>query len=201
MPLLLSKKIDDHEAAYAVWKISETNGQLQRMITERPPKDYHPTKQAEWMATRMLIENLCQKFDLDYQGIVKDQYGKPFLKGHTAQISISHSFPIASAMIHMNSPCGIDVEWPRATMQRVQHKFLNAEEYQYRDDQKALCIIWAAKEAIYKRYGKKQLSFKDNMKVEITENGLRSWILQNDDRTEIPIIHEQVKQYLLVYTF
>ena len=92
MPLLLSKKIDDHEAAYAVWKISETNGQLQRMITEQPPKDYHPTKQAEWMATRMLIENLCQKFDLDYQGIVKDQYGKPFLKGHKAQISISHSF-------------------------------------------------------------------------------------------------------------
>ena len=55
--------------------------------------------------------------------------------------------------------------------------------------------------AIYKRYGKKQLSFKDNMKVEITEKGLRSWMLQNGERTEIPIIHEQVKQYLLVYTF
>lgn len=201
MPLLLSKKIDDQEAAYAVWKISETNGQLQELIAEQPPQNFHPSKQAEWMATRMLIENLCQRFGLDYQGIVKDEFGKPFLKGQSAQISISHSFPIASAMIHLTSPCGIDVEWPRTTMKRVQHKFLNSEEFQYRDDAHALCIIWAAKEAIYKRYGKKQLSFKDNMKVEITPNGLRGWILLNGKRTEVPMTYEQVKQYLMVYTF
>ena len=200
MPLLLSKKIEAREAAYAVWKISETNGQLQRMIKKQPPEDYHPTKQAEWMATRMLIQHLCQKFNLNYQGIEKDAYGKPFLKGHTAQISISHSFPIALAMIHATSPCGIDVEWPRASMQRVQHKFLHEEEFQYRNDQRALCIIWAAKEAIYKRYGKKKLSFKDNMKVEITEDGLRGWMLQNGESTELPMVQEQVKQYLLVYT-
>ncbi len=201
MPLLLSKKIDDQDAAYAVWKISETNGQLQQMINEQPPESYHPTKQAEWMATRMLVENLCQRFGLEYKGIIKDEYGKPFLKDQTAQISISHSFPIASAMIHKSSPCGIDVEWPRATMQRIQHKFLNAEEFQYRDDQQSLCVIWAAKEAIYKRYGKKQLSFKDNMKVEINSQGLRGWIIINGEKTEIPMVHEQVKQYLLVYTF
>lgn len=200
MPLLLSKKIDD-QAAYAVWKISETNEQLQRLIAEEPPADHHPTKQAEWMATRMLIKNLCLRFNLDYQGIVKDEYGKPFLKNHSAQISISHSFPIASAMIHRSSPCGIDVEWPRSTMQRVQHKFLNAEEYQYRDNARALCIIWAAKEAIYKRYGKKQLSFKDNMKLEIGPDHIRGWMLMGGKRTEIPMVHEQVKQYLLVYTY
>lgn len=201
MPLLLSKKIDDHEAAYAVWKISETNGQLRQLINEEPPENYHPSKQAEWMATRMLVENLCQKFGLKYKGIVKDEFGKPFLKGQTAQISISHSYPIASAMIHMDSPCGIDVEWPRDKMHRIQHKFLNAEEFQYRDDTRALCVIWAAKEAIYKRYGKKQLSFQDNMKVEITENGLKGWLLLNGERNEIPMVQEQVKQYLLVYTF
>ena len=200
MPLLLSKKIDD-QTAYAVWKISETNEQLMRMTSERAPDQYHPTKQAEWMATRMLVENLCSRFELAYKGITKDEFGKPFLREQAAQISISHSFPIASAMIHKQSPCGIDVEWPRQKMARIQHKFLNHEEYAYRDDTRALCIIWAAKEAIYKRYGKKQLSFKDNMVVKLGEDDLQGWIIDGSQKTAIPLQYEQVKQYLLVYTY
>lgn len=199
MPLLLSKKIDDR-AAYAVWKISETNEQLRRMTKERAPDGYHPIKQAEWMATRILIENLCSRFDLEYQGIVKDENGKPFLKAHTAQISISHSYPIASAMIHRLAPCGIDVEWPRQKMARIQHKFLNQEEQEYLNDTRALCIIWAAKEAIYKRHGKKYLSFKDNIIVKIDDKNILGWTLVDGVRAEVPLFYEQVKQYLLVYT-
>lgn len=200
MPLLLSKKIDN-QSAYAVWKISETTDQLKGMIPEKAPEHYHPSKQAEWMATRMLVENLCSRFDLKYDGIVKDEFGKPFLKNLSAQISISHSYPIASAMIHKQSPCGIDVEWPREKMARIQHKFLNEEEISYEDNTRALCIIWAAKEAIYKRYGKKQLSFKDNIVVKIDKDHLSGWIIMDGVRSEVPLFYEQVKQYLLVYSF
>ena len=177
MPLLLSKKVNDH-AAYGVWKIAETNSQLEEISPRKPPIDYHPTKQAEWMATRILVENLCQRFNLPFQGIVKDANGKPFLKSSTAQISISHSFPIAAAMIHTSGPCGIDIEWPRDILHRIKHKFLNSAELQYQNDLEKLCIIWTAKEAIYKRYGKKKLSFRDEMRITINEDAIIGEILK-----------------------
>ncbi len=199
MPILLTKRINEN-AAYAVWKISETVDQLCELHNERPNPDFHINKQCEWVATRMLIKHLCMSFDVPYHGIVKDENGKPFLKGVDAQISISHSFPIASAMLHLELPCGIDVEWPREKMSRIQSKFLHKQESHYRNNQTALCILWAAKEAIYKRYGKRQLSFKEHIVIDLQEDVISGKIMRNGEVTNVPLILENVNQYYLVYS-
>jgi len=199
MPLLLSKQIDE-QSAYAIWKISETTEQLQLLHNERPEESFHPNKKGEWLATRMLISNLCSKFGIEYHGIKKDAYGKPFLINSKAQISLSHSFPIASAMIHRSKPCGLDVEWPREKMNRIQKKFLHAEEQHYRDNQTALCVIWAAKEAIYKQYGKENLSFKENIIIDLKEKMIVGRIEKNDLKEYVPLTLEKIKGYFLVYS-
>ena len=199
MPLLLSKQIDD-SAAYAIWKISETNSQLQKLHDEIAREDFHRNKIGEWLATRILVKLLCQKFGIDYAGIRKDENGKPFLVNSTAQISLSHSFPIASAMLHTSKPCGIDVEWPREKMQRIQDKFLNTAESKYRDDLTSLCTIWAAKEAIYKRYGKRSLSLKDHILIDLKPDSISGEIIKNQTSTFVPLSMERLKQYILVYS-
>ncbi len=196
---MLSKRIDA-TSAYAIWKISEPLDQLGELYPHRPERTYHPHKLAEWIATRILIENLCMRFGIDFQGIRKDEYGKPFLINSTAQISISHSFPIASVMIDLNGPCGIDVEWPRQQMVKIQHKFLHQTEYVYENNELALCVIWAAKEAIYKRYGKKNISFKEHIKIQLLENEVAADLITKDGTIHVPLVLEQVKQYYLVYS-
>ena len=199
MPLMLSKRIDA-TSAYAIWKISEPLDQLGTLYHKRPDRQYHPHKLAEWIATRILIENLCMRFGIDFQGITKDEYGKPFLLNSTAQISISHSFPIASAMINLDSPCGIDVEWPRKQMVSIQKKFLHESEFVYKNNEVALCILWAAKEAIYKRYGKKKLSFKEHIKIQLLEEELAADLVTDEGTIRVPLVLERVKQYYLVYS-
>ena len=116
------------------------------------------------------------------------------------QISLSHSFPVASAMIHTEKPCGLDVEWPREKMTRIQDKFLHEEESHYQNNQTALCIIWAAKEAIYKRYGKRNLSFKNNIIIDLKERNILGRIEKENFKEQVPLALEKVNQYFLVYS-
>lgn len=199
MPLLLNKQIDDH-SAYAVWNIQETFLDLPYLSPEPFPAELNPVRQAEWIVGRMLVKTLCEKFNIEYQGISKEDNGKPYLNGSDAHISISHSFPIAAAMIHMEHPCGIDMERPREKHIIVQHKYLHSSEIKYENDLKQLCAIWCAKEVIYKIFGRKFLSLKDEIKVEFeTDSLMAGEILKPGHEAKLKIHYEWVKEYLLAF--
>lgn len=199
MPLLLNKQIDEH-SAYAVWNIQETFLELPYLSPEPFPAELNPVRQAEWIVGRILVKSLCEKFGITYQGIGKHEKGKPYLLGNDAHISISHSFPIAAAMIHLHKPCGIDMEQPRDKHIIVQDKYLHESEIQFRNDLKKLCTIWCAKEVIYKIFGRKFLSLKDEIKVKFqTEDILTGEILKPGFEDTHEIHYEWVKEYLLAY--
>ena len=103
MPLLLNKQVDEM-SAYAVWNIQETFLDLPYLSPEPFPAALNPVRQAEWIVGRMLVKTLAEKFDIVYRGIGKQETGKPFLIDSDAHIAISHSFPIAAAMIHLKKP-------------------------------------------------------------------------------------------------
>lgn len=200
MPLLLSKQIHDN-AAYAVWNIQETFLELPYLSPEPFPAELHPVRQAEWIVGRILIKSLCEIFDLNYQGVGKYDTGKPFLKGHDVGISISHSFPMATAMIHLKKPCGIDLEQPREKMNIVKDKFLNESEAAYRDDLNKICTVWCAKEVVYKIHGRKYLSLKNEIEVKILdEETIQGAIIRPEDQEEFKLHYEWVKDYILCYS-
>ncbi|MEQ9403078.1 MAG: hypothetical protein RIM99_05790 [Cyclobacteriaceae bacterium] len=199
MPLLLSKKIDE-DSAYAVWNIQETFLELPYMSPEPFPADLNPVRQAEWIVGRVLVKSLCDSFEIDYKGISKHDKGKPYLEDSYAHISISHSFPIAAAMIHMKKPCGIDMDRPREKHIQVQDKFLHSSEKKYRDNLEKLCAIWGAKEVIYKIFGRRFLSLKDEIKIEIkSDNLMIGKILKPGSEETHEIHYEWVKEYLLAF--
>lgn len=199
MPLLLNKQIDEH-SAYAVWNIQETFLELPYLSPEPYPAELHPVRQAEWIIGRMLVKTLCEKFGIQYQGIRKQDKGKPYLNDHDANISISHSFPIAAAMIHLEKPCGIDMERPRDKHEYVKMKYLHESEMQYQNDLNKLCTIWCAKEVIYKIFGRKFLSLKDEIKLSFESDSLiKGEIIKPGHETTHHIHYEWVKEYLLAF--
>lgn len=199
MPLLLNKQIDEH-SAYAVWNIQETFLDLPYLSPEPFPAELNPVRQAEWIVGRMLVKSLSEKFSIPYKGVGKHANGKPFLLDSQAHISISHSFPIAAAMIHLEKPCGIDMEQPREKLVTVQAKYLHASETQFKGQLEKLCAIWCAKEVIYKIFGRKFLSLKDEIKVTFqTEDIMTGEILKAGYEDTHEIHYEWVKEYLLAY--
>lgn len=199
MPLLLNKQIDSH-SAYAIWNIQETFVDLPHLSPEPIPKDLNPVRQAEWIVGRILAKSLSEKFDIPFKGIEKHDTGKPFLNGSDANISISHSFPIAAAMIHLSKPCGIDMERPRDKHDYVKMKYLHHSEMMFKDDLQKLCTIWCAKEVIYKIFGRKFLSLKDEIKVSFESDELiKGEILKKGHESTHKIHYEWVKDYLLAF--
>lgn len=187
-------------SAYAVWKISETPDQLLQLTQETPP-EMHINKKSEWMVSRILVRYLCGRFEVPYMGMLNLETGKPVLKNHQAEISITHSFPFAAVMINLRRTCGIDLELRRSKLLVVQEKFLHESEAQYKNDLSKLCQIWSAKEVLFKVHGEKNLSFKDEMKVSLKPDGIGEGVIIKDGKeTQIPLRFEDLYDYLLCYS-
>ncbi len=201
MPLLLSKSINAY-SAYAVWNIQETNDVLMSMSADEAPENYHPSKLAEWIVGRILIQRLCSQFNIKYEGIEVEETGKPILKNRQAEISISHSFPMAAAMIHLKHPCGIDLERPRHKLLQIREKFINGSEKAYADDLDKLCAIWCAKEVLFKIYSRKKLSLRDDTSVKFSSDfalvGTINKLTKGYPKS-YNIAVEEIKDYLLAY--
>tara|TARA_X000001036_G_scaffold406411_1_gene415104 strand:+ start:3879 stop:4481 length:603 start_codon:yes stop_codon:yes gene_type:complete len=199
MPLFLTKKINE-VSTYAVWNITETATELALLAGFSAP-DKNDKKKCEWLATRLLIMHLASLFKIPYAGIDKTAKGKPFLIGQIANISITHSFPMAAAMIHLNAPCGIDIESPRNQLIKIQSKILHISEYQHKDNVFDLCKIWIAKEVLIKICGQTQLSFKKEMKTEfIGDNQVLGHIMSNETKEQHMMGITPLLNYLLAYS-
>ncbi|WP_421894313.1 4'-phosphopantetheinyl transferase family protein [Marinoscillum sp.] len=171
------------------------------LIKEDVPKGLNPTRLAEWIVGRILIQNLCAQFALKYRGLTPNESGKPFLIGSSAEISISHSFPMAAAMIHLHNPCGIDLERARNKLVKIQDKFVNEREIAYRDNLQKLCAIWCGKEVLYKIYGRKKLSMRDETFIEFETDSVMNGIIQKDQiELHYRIHYEAVRDYFLAYS-
>jgi 4'-phosphopantetheinyl transferase len=82
-------------------------------------------------------------------------------------VSLSHTSNYAVAIVSLEEEVGIDIEKISNKLSRVSHKFLSEPERLHAgNDLLKMCIYWCAKESLYKWYGKKNLSFKENIFIE-----------------------------------
>jgi len=113
----------------------------------------------------MSVRHLVAMFGYTDQDLYYDEFGKRHL--HDGKhISISHSFNFAGIIVS-DVPVGIDIEKQRDKITIISHKFVNEFENQYIGTQdneiKGLTAIWCAKEALYKLFAQKGLSFKQHI--------------------------------------
>lgn len=156
-------------SAWALWKIEEEESVLASAVApfETAPSNLtNPLKRLEFLAGRVLIKELANVFGLKFHGLTKDEFGKPFLKNHDFQISLSHSYPYVAAVIHRSHAVGIDLEQPKEKLLKVAPRVLHATELQDAGpDIVKHCIYWCAKETLVKIHGKKDLIFAENLLI------------------------------------
>ncbi|WKN45982.1 4'-phosphopantetheinyl transferase family protein [Tunicatimonas pelagia] len=191
MALVKLEKVNQN-SSWALWKIDEDFNHLVQQ-TRLHSDDlselediHHPRKKLEWLSSRAALSTLLQAENYADFRIWKDEKGKPYLLDNSYHISLANSFPYGAAIIHRHQPVGIDIEKPSTKLLRVKHKFLNSSEAEEAlDNLDKLCIYWAVKESLYKLYGRKQLSLKQNIKVgSPTNRPVLASILLEDQTTE-----------------
>ncbi|MBO0939869.1 4'-phosphopantetheinyl transferase superfamily protein [Fibrella sp. HMF5335] len=170
------------------WQITEDEPTLagQLVLTDEEQADLagiaHPGQRVEWLACRVALKTLIEMRGQPYTCLWKDEFGKPHLcqsagkstaladrpgestRGH---ISLSHTPGWATAVWHQTRPVGIDVEPIRDQFTRVVPRVLSPSEIEDANGQPdRLAVYWCAKEALYKLYGKRQLTFREHLLVD-----------------------------------
>lgn len=171
MAIAYRQQIDD-DTEFAIWKIEEDPEELYKQLQlDEGEKAYYEQLKAgkrnlHWLGTRVLLRKML-KTD-EYIDCKVDAHGKPYLVSLPYHISLSHSFDYAAVMIGKD-PVGIDIEQVKEKVERIAHKFMRKEELEFISDQHKidqLYVCWCAKEAVYKCFGQKEVSFLDNILLE-----------------------------------
>lgn len=132
----------------------------------------HPAQRIEWLACRAAVRQLVQMQGLLYAGLQKDEFGKPHLVSSPWFVSLSHTGGWAAAVLHRSRPVGIDIEPVRDQFRRVVPRVLSTDEIAHAGgDSGRLAVYWCAKEALYKLYGKRNLTFREHLHVEPFADG------------------------------
>jgi 4'-phosphopantetheinyl transferase len=205
MPLVKLEKTAK-QSGWAIWFVTETKQELESLSVEECPSEIISLqKKLEWMAGRVLIKTLVEQFGLDYHGLRKDEFGKPFLNKHSHHISLSHSFPYVAAQIDFHQPVGIDLEQPKEKLLKVAPRVM--ADYELADAGQDIlkhCVYWCAKEALYKVYGKRGLIFSNHLNIEpfsLSNSGeLKGRIEERGIEIKVNLFYSVQPFYILVYT-
>jgi 4'-phosphopantetheinyl transferase len=202
----------------ALWQITESHDELQAMLPSEMLTDaelatiHHPQKQVEFFCSRLCIKYLADKLNLNYLGIKKDEHGKPYLVGCEWQMSLTHSVKYVAVVMHATKPLGIDLERKTEKLLRIKNKYLSESELEFANDNiEKLTILWSAKEALYKLYGKRKVIFKENLIVKPPNRtvepphwgnsfsgAFKGRIKINEIDNEYDLLLEDLEEYLLV---
>jgi len=184
MPFFYQQNINE-TAHLAIWSIQEpasffeTDVQLAVPIANEERRIQH-------LAVRLLFKLMMPAADLN-QMVMADN-GKPYLIGLPFHFSFSHCKGYAACAVD-DKPIGIDIEIIHPRIAKVAHKFLNDSEkamianLEQEDQLNQFAFLWAAKEAMYKKYEQLGIDFaKDFNILELTKG----------DRGTIPaaIVHK-----------
>ena len=98
--------------------------------------------------------------------ILLDDQDKPRVANNEYFFSISHSWPYVAVVISPYVEAGIDIQCWHPRMEKLQSKFLSAEEQQlFKNDTSLITMAWCAKEAAYKWQGMRGVEFIDHLPI------------------------------------
>jgi 4'-phosphopantetheinyl transferase len=206
MPQVIYKKYNNG-VHLLVWEISENFEELKNALPENVffeeelKELKHEAKVREFLASRLAIIRLMQLLGLEFKGLQKDEHGKPFLKDHDFQFSLTHSINYIGVVMHPTQALGVDIERPSLKIKRILPRLFTAQEIELiNDDLKLMSIFWSAKEALYKLYGKRRVDFRQHLRIfnDPATNEFRGEILMPDHQKTHQLMIEEIENYLLV---
>jgi 4'-phosphopantetheinyl transferase len=174
VPLLLHETLHP-PGEWGLWHILESEDQLRARTPlfaaelEAIGKIRGAGRRREFLAARLLLHHMSGRPERGE--LIKDEAGKPHLVDSLYHVSISHTVDYAAAIAHP-SPCGIDAQRIVPRIVKLADKFVNATERLQLTPAHELLqlhLIWSAKEAMYKAFGRRKLDFKEHLTVNLED--------------------------------
>lgn len=208
MAIAYRRQLDD-DTEFALWKIEETADVLyNKLQLDEEEKAYveklgNGKRHLHWLATRVLLRKMLATDE--YIDCKVDKHGKPYLVTLPYHISLSHSFDYAAVMMSRKGAVGIDIEQISQKIERIAPRFMRPEELSFIKSPKVeqLYACWCAKEAVYKCYGQKAVSFMDNIQIAPfaldTDNGIDVCLEKADVKLDYRVNYLQYEDYMIGY--
>lgn len=203
MPIHFHKKYST-DAQVLVWHITESISDIDSLIKLDNDetvilnniKAHH--KKLEYALGQHSLRKLLELMNIPFSGTHKDENGKPHLNNSEAYISISHTPEFLAVAYHPTQKLGIDLEKERPQILKIAHRvFSESEILEINDDIYTATVMWSAKEALYKLYGKRKVDFRENLLVNIKEKIGQIKMPDHIESYEI-IVENLSKEYLMV---
>jgi 4'-phosphopantetheinyl transferase len=203
----LAKIVSEQDRAWGLWRIAEDEASLaERVAPWEIVSDTitNVNKRLEWLAGRVLVKEIFTSMSLNFEGITKDQYGKPFPRGNDYHLSLSHSFPYVAALVDRSGPVGIDLEQPKSKLLRIAHRILHEGELKDAgSDVIKHTVYWCAKETLVKLHGQKNLVFAENLIIDgfdlSTEGNIHGRIIVSHTERIIPLQYILFPNFVVVF--
>jgi len=190
----------------AIWKIDEPELFYSELVTISTTIS-HPHKRLQHLAGRYLLPFLFA--DFPHTAIEIAQTRKPYLPAAQYQFSISHCADFAAAIVSKNKAVGIDIEMITERVHKIKHKYLHAKEQAFVNDYpiekqtKLLTVLWSAKEAMFKWWGRGDINFSEAMQIqsfELNESGVIYTSFKKDNfETALELNYKIMDQMCLVW--
>jgi 4'-phosphopantetheinyl transferase len=208
MGLLIKQHIED-DCILGIWEVKEDYNYLFSKLSLLPDelqtlKSFqNPLRSLEWMSVRVLLNEISGKsLSVYYNG-----NRKPFVRGNSYNISISHSKDFTSVLISKNRKVGIDLEYMSHRISNIESKFINENEVVTSNKSRKkyhLYIHWCAKEALYKICDKQDINFRKNLTIEPfvpKEKGyITGWVNNKYMNEKFRLYYFTIKNYIIVWT-
>jgi 4'-phosphopantetheinyl transferase len=207
MPIIFKEQFEG-DCEIGIWEINESYNNLLSMVylfpgEEEKLNNYRSeARKIEFLSVRVLLKNL-----IDTCGPISYNYRrKPYLEHCPYNLSISHSQNITAIMIGKTKKIGIDLEFMSHKITKIQHKFINENEYITNDSSKRsfhLYIHWCAKEALYKICDKQDINFLQNLTIEPFEPQdfglITGWVDNIHWHDKFELKYFTINNYVVVY--
>jgi 4'-phosphopantetheinyl transferase len=196
------------ECHLGVWEITEDfdtlNGMVNLAAVEKTKLNSFKniSRKVEWLSVRALVKTMLGK---DTR-ILYNSENKPFVRGNTHSISITHSNNLTAVIIGKDKRVGIDLEFMSGKISKVADKFMNEKENVTSDPEMKkyhLYLHWCAKEALYKICDKQDINFRDGLTIDPfdpDEHGFMNGLVVNgsgEEKFELEYLHHD--NYALVW--
>lgn len=164
-----------HLLSYNTFEIENHLDSLTEKEVERLNTIRHNIRKMEFVATRILRTAVLGKKEINYSSI-----GAPSISS-SEFISISHTTQmvgIAVSKYHV----GFDLEPIRDKAIKLKSKFLHDEEFNALEveDELEMTTVWSMKESLYKLAGRKEIIFKDDLRLVKNEEDWTGTIFNPD---------------------
>jgi phosphopantetheine--protein transferase-like protein len=209
MPLLLQQHTD--QGILGLWQITEELDELENLaqLSLSDAMAYSSLsaekRKKEWLATRVLLNELAQKSCL----IKYHENGRPYLDSLDFNLSISHTQSFVAILMHPTLTPGIDIEQSNREIVKVAPRFLSARELAWCSREKgsqnrALMLHWCAKEAIFKMIKSGNIEFSTDIAIYLDgttlESGqMRGVFTQNQTSKTISLEYLEIEKLILVW--